>query len=224
MKVLLSISLVLMGVTVAHSQTSEPASRERAMQLRFESQKILRESPHRVQLTVEMRPTEESQWELYSSQTMEVVGSTRHTVQHTGLKLEFIHVGRVTYKKEPGGPWQFLGDTYTGATVRTLEKKEENSLAQKADGSKVLETKSQEVTERLHQGEVVNQDRKVREWFDDEGRLTRRELEHFNFGRKKFQRVTEIYEYDPNIKIEVPATYEYGPNIKTGAPIKEPAM
>jgi len=80
----------------------------------------------------------------------------------------------------------------------------ETTVNEKKDGGSVIETNGQSTLQIIRTGEVVNGDRQLKEWYDDNGRLTRVENEHFNFERKKLQRVTEVYEYDPSIKIEAP--------------------
>jgi hypothetical protein len=205
MRALFVVSILIFTVTACYSQESakpDPA------EMRTHAYNVLRETPHRITLIVEMRDTAESEWQLYSSQAKEVVGRDRwHLVQHTGLKRELIGIGDRTYQKMPGGTWQLLPpkNSYTGATVRQLGKQvNEPTIDQKKDGGTVVETSGRSKMQILRTGEVVDMEGKNREWFDDTGRLTRTESEHFNYERKKLQRMTEIYEYDPTIKIEAP--------------------
>ena len=177
--------------------------------LKRNAYKILAETPHRVTMTIDMRETAEAPWELYSSQVKEVVGKDRwHLVQHTGLKLELIGIGERMYQKVADGTWRFrqTDNGYTGPTIRSVSRSigQPRVIDEKRDGSKTIETSDQSTLQIIRTGEVVNNDRKVKEWFDEGGRLIRVENEHFNFERKKFQRVTEVYEYDPTIRIEVP--------------------
>lgn len=197
--------IVLLGIHGMYAQSSSMATEEK----RRNARKTLSETPHRVKMTVEMRETADSKWELYSSQTKEVAGRDRwHLTQHTGLKLELIAIGDRTYQKMPDGSWQLRSNEggYTGPTVRSVSKPvvESNVVAEKTDGGKVVETRSESKLQVIRTGEVVNMDHTTREGFDQEGRLISVETEHFNFERKKFQRVTELYEYDPNIRIEAP--------------------
>lgn len=202
MKTLLLVLIVLFSFfgTYAQSASTDAAKRHYA-------RKILSETPHRVKMTVEMRETADSKWELYSSQTQEVVGRDWHLVQHTGLKLELIGIGDRTYQKQPDGGWQLRseGSGYTGPTIRAVSPEVRSTVVgDKKDGGKVVETRSESTFQVIRTGEVVDMERRTTEEFDHKGRLIRVETEHFNFERKKFQRRTEVYEYDPNIRIEVP--------------------
>lgn len=206
MKVILAMTLAVLSAALGYSQ-SVPTPDERSRELRKRAQAILAETPHRVTMTVEMRDSEESAWELYSSQAKEKVGRDRwHLVQHTGLKRELIGIGDQTYQKMPDGSWQLQppAKAYTGPTVRNVGEPVIESAVDEKKGGTTIETNGQGKIQIIRTGEIVNGDRKLREWYDESGRLTRVETEHFNFERKKLQRVTEVYEYDPTIKIEAP--------------------
>jgi hypothetical protein len=201
MKTVLIAAIVLLGITCIYAQSSVPLKDGKQWA------KFLSETPHRMKMIVEMRDTQDSNWELYSSQTKEVAGDRWHLIQHTGLKFEIIGIDGRTYQKLPEGSWQVgnARDGYTGATVRSISKPMiQFSEIQNKDGSKVVDTRTQWTQQVIRTGEVVDMDRKTREWFDEAGRLVRVETEHFNFERKKFQKNTEVYEYDPNIRIEAP--------------------
>ena len=204
MKTVLLALMVVLSVYGTYAQSPAVATDDAKRNAR----KLLSETPHRVKMTIEMRETPDSNWELYSSQTREVAGRDRwHLIQHTGLKLEIIRIGDRTYQKSPDGSWQSggAGSGYTGPTVRTISKPEiESVVNERKDGSKVVETTSRSKLQVIRTGEPVAMDHKTKEWFDETGRLIRVETEHFNFERKKFQRVIEVYEYDPNIRIEAP--------------------
>ena len=205
MKSVLIASIVLLGVHGTYAQSPSTTTEE----AKRHAGKILSEMTHRVKMTVEMRETADLNWELYSSQTREVAGRNRwRIIQHTGLKLELIGIEGQKYKKMPNGNWQVgsVGDDYTGATTRTISKPVVDStfVADNKAETKVIETSSQSSFQVIRTGETVHLNIKTKEWFDEAGRLTRVETEHFNFERKKFQRVTEVYEYDPNIRIEAP--------------------
>ena len=196
-----SILLLCVASTCSQTHSDDAAQRQNAYKFRAET-------PHRVTMTVEMRDTPESQWEAYSSQVKEVAGKDRwHLVQHTGLKLELIGIGDRTYQKVHDGTWRLRdsANSYTGPTVTQVSMPTVSSkVIEQKDASKVVETRSQTTLQVNRTGEVVDMDRKTKEWFDESGRLVRVETEHFNFERKKFQRVTEVYEYDPTIRIEAP--------------------
>ena len=205
MKTLTFATIVLLGTLGTCAQSISTTTQEAKQKAR----KLLFETPHRVKMTVEMRETPDSSWELYSSQTREVAGRDRwHLVQHTGSKLESIGIEGRIYQKMPDGNWRVgnAGDGYTGATMRPISTPvvASNTIADPKDGSKGVETTSRTTSQVIRTGEVVDLGSKKKEWFDDAGRLIRAETEHFNFERKKFQRVTEVYEYDPNIRIEPP--------------------
>ena len=55
-------------------------------------------------------------------------------------------------------------------------------LTERKDGT-VVDNPSQDSRQVIRAGEVVDMGRKVREWYDEEGRL-RRKTEHFNFDQK----------------------------------------
>lgn len=209
MKVVLSISLVLFSVCFAYPQ-GEPTPAATAAQLRAHAQKILRETPCRVSSTIEMRDAEESPWSLYSSQTREQIGRDKwHLIQLTGpgYHRELIGIGDQTYEKISDGTWRLQGPVkaYTGPTIRSVGTPVvENSVNEKKDGGRTIETDGKATIQIIRTGEIVNNDRKMLEWYDESGRLTRVEIFHFNFERKKFQRNIEVYEYDPTIKIEAP--------------------
>jgi len=201
MKAALAVSIVLLFCfSVAFSQA-------RPLDRTADARRLLAETPHRVTMTVEMRETADSPWEPYSSQTKEVSGDRWHLVQETGLKLELIGIGDLTYQKMPNGSWQVRAkeNGYTGPTVTQVSGTGFGSTYEKKEGTKtVVVSREYSKIQLPSDGSVVEMDRKTREWFDDSGRLTRAETEHFNFERKRFQRVTEVYEYDPAIKIEAP--------------------
>ena len=207
MKVVVSVFVLLLGVAFCYSQETQTVT-ERARQLRMDSYKILSSTPHRVKITIESRATEESPWELYSSMTDEVASPTRrHVVQHFGpgtLRREYIYIDRQTYMKLlPDGPWQLLPDSYTGATVRQLGGVSSSAIDERKDGN-VVDTRSQGRLQVIRTGEIVDLDTKTKEWFDDSGRLIRTEVEQWNHDRKRFQRRTEEFQYDPTIKVEAP--------------------
>lgn len=207
MKVSLSVAVLLLCVAFGDSQVA-PTPAARAGQLRADSYKILSTTPHRVKITIESRETEESPWELYSSMTEEVASPTRrHVVQHFGpgtLRREYIYIDRQTFMKLlPDGPWQLLPDSYTGATVRQLGGVSSTAIDERKDGN-VVDTSSHGKLQIIRTGEIVELDTKTKEWFDDDGRLIRNQIEQFNHDRKRFQRRTQEFEYDPTIKVEAP--------------------
>ena len=206
----LFLAVGFLGVSAQQSSRSAVELAE----LRRSAQKILSEVPHRIKITIEMRESQDSDWEQYSYQVREVVPpDSSYLIQHTGLRLEVIKIGHSTYQRSHGGQWTSVAvgsqSGYTGATItelrpRTEQVSEIDPPTASQAASKAFQTRFASTIQLNRNGRVLDLEGTRMETFDGSGRFSRIEYLHFNFERKKFQRNIEEFEYDPTIKIEPP--------------------
>src|SRR5687767_2439648 len=84
------------------------------------ARKALEQNPHRLKLIIDIRQSEADDWSPYSYQEMEFIHPDRKRLrQFTGLKLEIIYIGKISYTKRPDGGWTAMEmkPMSTGATV-----------------------------------------------------------------------------------------------------------
>lgn len=207
MKTICSILLLVASSVLLYSQeqSKPPATHEASVN----AIRMLMYTPHRVKVTVEMRETPEQPWEVYSVQTREVAGNRARTIGHIGIQFERIMIGDRSYHRIQDGRWlKVPSDGYTGPTITSVSPLKVEQKVKSADDGKgtVVETTSNRKIIANSTGQPANMSINQKYWLDDSGRVIRSESEHFNFERRKFQRVTEVYEYPLSIQIEEPVT------------------
>lgn len=205
MKTICSILVLLASSGLLYSQelSRSPATYEESVN----AIRMLMYTPHRVKTTIETRGTPEQSWEVRSVQTGEVVGNRARTIGHIGMRYERIMIGDRSYQRLQDGGW--LKRTSDGIITIISPAKPEQKVKPGDDGkATVVETTSnveviaQPPDTLLNQKDWRDLDRK--NWLDDSGRLIRTESQHFNLQRKKFLRITAVYEYPLSIQIEEP--------------------
>ena len=204
-----ALALLMIGPSVVFSQDAEPLRSEFRAAMN-KSAALTANASYRNKATVEMGPTSATTaWEPYSSRVVEFAyPDSSHIVHTSRIKGEFIQIGKVTYQTYQNGTWvqSEVGKespvtnpaAAIGVSGPNFEFSKPNDGASDgrttvfrivknpAPGTKDLET--QVVTWTF--------------WFDDTGILFKHDSIAWNGS--SWVRTTEVYEYDPSIKIEVP--------------------
>ncbi|MEO7658522.1 MAG: hypothetical protein ABIV48_02810 [Pyrinomonadaceae bacterium] len=216
---LLAKSLVLLlAFTIFAMGQVNTSSREEWDRYQTIAQRILKDNPFRMKMTVETRPTEKDEWTFYSYQEIEEIRPDRsHTRVRAGYYEAVIWIGATSYSKRPNAGWIVrtpdaqASTIATVATVRDLSKpvfEFSNLGVRYLDGEQMTVLQMVRKVERLNlrNGTVDDFPSTTRYWFDKLGRYRRFENIHFTSSvpGPRFIRTRRDYEYDPNIKIEAP--------------------
>ena len=193
------------------SQTKTPTAE--SLKLReMKALEILRTTPHRVKLTIETRNSEAEEWQPYSCFITEYASARSYERRCTEPFRERIRIGKDTYAKTVDGSWKLERKASGRATVKPLSPAKTEVARLAADeapesGAAGFSVESHSTYQSLVDGMVYDNDSTGDVWFDDQGRFVMREVIVFiNLPRPgRFSRRAEIYEYDPDIKIEIPA-------------------
>ncbi|MBK9153692.1 MAG: hypothetical protein IPM25_05675 [Chloracidobacterium sp.] len=198
----------------SRAQTKTPT--RDSMKLREEKAlEALRSRPHRIRLTFETRNTEVEEWRPYSCFILEYSSDRSYQRRCAEPLREKIRIGKNWYSKLNDGAWQLDKKVVTRGTVKYLPGTEVD--IQKLDqsdapngGSAGFGIESHSRTLNLVDGLVYEHNGTGSVWFDDHGRFVMREAITFihNPSPGRYSRRVEVYEYDDNIRIDIPVATE----------------
>lgn len=203
-KMLLFVVVMLVGVPAAAAQEKviSLADLDRYYQ---QSEKASFKWPWSVRTTVEMADAPKGQWKPYSSWSYSVVPPDRaHLVYTSGRKGEFIHIGTISYSKADDGTWSRSDDTIKGPVVSPSAIKRFGdgviSYTESRSGDILVVTViSKPSAEADH---LDPRTRTYISYFDHRGLITGEESVTHN--STNWVRTTNLYTFDPNIRIEAP--------------------
>jgi hypothetical protein len=211
----LAVSLIAfvlsIGPSVSIGQTTEITSDDFQAYLR-NSNAVTKTISYRINATVEMGDTPNSNWRPYSSLVDENVFPDRsHITYITPDKREFIRVGKSVYGKNADGTWSRtfseIGNVVTGpSSPRMIGSGDQITSFYLSQSDSQYEGKAIviKVVSRV-KDDALEADKKTvyhTYWFDGRGVLYR--YENVGFNGSNWVHRTETYEYVSNIEIETP--------------------
>lgn len=205
----LALALLIIGPSVVFSQEAETLRSEFRAAMN-KSAALTANASYRNRATVEMGSTPTtSEWQPYSSRVVEFAyPDSTHIVHTSRIKGEFIQIGKITYQTYQNGSWvqsevrKESPVTNPAAAIGVggpnFEFSKPSSLASDGRATVFRIVKNPEPGTKDFETQVVT----WTFWFDDTGILYKHDSIAYNGSN--WVRTTEVYEYDPSIKIEAP--------------------
>jgi TonB family protein len=208
-KGLLCVVVILVGVigSMAQEKPITLADLDRYFQ---QSEKVAFNSPWSVRTVVNVGASPKGPWEDYSGWEYSVVPPDRaHLVYHSGRKGEFLHIGPLSYRKGEDGMWAISNDTIKGSMVSPANARRLGdgviSYTQSRSGGIIVVT----VVSRPS-ADADPSDTRTRTYIiyfadlDIAGRGMITGEESIVHNGSKWVRTTNIYTFDPNIRLDEP--------------------
>lgn len=171
----------------------------------------MRKTPYRVMMTIEVRNSEIEEWRPYSCFITEYTAGRSYERRCAEPLRERIQIGNDTYLRMPDGSWQLNEKKDPPGTPWKREPSNVEIVklgpdAAPEDGSVGFGVRSRTRTQRPADGRVFETTGTGNIWFDEQGRLVRRESVNFSEipSAGRFSRRVEDYEYDESIRIDIP--------------------
>lgn len=204
--------IIFTGASFAQTKTPSLESVRLREKKAFEQ---MSKTPHRATLTIEVRNSESEEWRPYSCFITEYTPGRSYERRCAEPFKEKIQIGRQTYLRMPDGSWQLekrkaeSGNIWKQEPAKVEVERLESETAPKG-GLVGFCVSSQTTTQRPSDGRVFEVSASRNVWFDQQGRLVRRESLRFSEipSAGRFSRTIYVYEYDDSIRIDVPVIVE----------------
>ena len=201
------LAIVLLAVCSSAAQEERAISREKLAAYFRQSENAVGNFPFRDRTVIEFGETRNGPWTPYSSWIMEAVRPDRSRITYTSGRFgEFIHIGKVSFAKELDGTWAekstdiIHGSTASPSAAKGFSSNPHNSYTERIEGDTLVVTVLSKKDPIADATDTKNYT--YHYYFDNKGILIR----HIWFGHngQSWVKRVENYEYDPNIRIEVP--------------------
>jgi TonB family protein len=208
-KDLLCVVMMLAGVigSMAQEKPITLADLDRYFQ---QSAKVALNSPWSVRTVVDVGESPKGPWEDYSRWEYSVVPPDRaHLVYQSGRKGEFLHIGALSYSKAADGTWSLSENTIKGLITPPSSARSFGdgviSYSQSRSGGIIIVTVVSKPSADADPADTRNRTYII--YFADldiagRGMITGEESIIHNGS--KWVRMTNIYSFDPNIRLEEP--------------------
>lgn len=202
------IVFLFAGMYVITAQNRDPTMVD-LIRTMAESEKITKTTPYRSVVTVETGEQPVGPWKPYSSWVAEAIFPDRHYLKYTSRgNGEYVTIGKDRYAKENDGEW-IKSQAEAIRSVMNLATPRGFSSPPLSDFFRLSSRETGEqysaifkVVSRKKVGADAKETVQTTYWFDEKGIFVMQEsvaYNGFNFVHR-----TERYEYDADIKIEVP--------------------
>ncbi len=208
-KGLLCVVVMLVGVSAAAAQ-EKVISLARLDGYFHQSERAYPNSPWSVRTIVELGESPTGPWESYSSWNYSVVPPDRAHLEYTsGRKGEFLYIGLLSYSKGDDGKWAISENTIKGSMVSPSAIRRfgdgEISYTQTRSGDIIAVTVISKPSADADLADTRNRTYVI--YFADldiVGRGVITGEESIVYNGTKWVRRTELYTFNPNIRIETP--------------------
>lgn len=216
MKKILSLLVLLAGITAVHAQEKSIQKSDFEAVIKSATD-ILKTTPHRITVTQKTDVNGKSQEnssaivEVASSDKLRSVRETKSLNQNS--KREFVRIGDKSYSRENDGQWKQAAmpvNPNEGMTKTVDEQLQYQSLGKETlnnlAANVYVKTKTSKMIDSSNNREILSTE-KVKYWFDGNGALIKREMARENrVGEKTFHfMTTAVFDYDKNIQVVAPA-------------------
>ena len=207
----LIVVIIGTGVGIGQDAGTLPSEFRAAMRKSFE---LTKDVSYRNNVTVEMGSTSTTtEWQPYSSRVAAFSFPDRaHIIRTSRINGEFIQIGKVTYQTYQNGTWvrsevqkdPSITNPAAGIGVGGPNFEFSKATPDSPDGQATVFriVKNPEPGTKDFDKQVLT----WTYWFDDKGILYKHES--IGYNGTNWVRTTEVYEYDPTIKIEAPIINE----------------